>query len=533
MRARAALAAMAAGLLLLAGCTPAPPSPTGSPSPTSAVESGPLVHTDWSQLTPYQPFEAVEERWYEEYTDRLIPREDYGTLVPYAVPRSTYQLSWDDDGTLYTHQSYGFADRTGRVVTDPVFSSIYQFTAYLPSTGQVEYLPCWVISSGEILPGEENARCAVAALDGSWCTGFDYLGPSEGMGLAGGEDGLLLFDLEDRCAVLLSPEGKELLSIPAEREEFSDYWDLAGCGYDLMMGLSVSDGIVVRQRYDENYSFVGAELYDLSAGTWTELPDVTQVSPFSEGLAAARDGESGLWGYLDPRGEWAIAPAYTAADSFTGGQAIVWDGDRCLLLDTAGRTVRDLGLCEGAYRTGGYLSVTPLEGAAYWLDENGRQTPQELDGAQVTCSIDGCLCYSTGGELVRLFPDREVRLSTDYEPLGLNGDLLTLYRYDEAGQSWSYAMMDLSGQLLYCSDRCSSLYLLKDPLEPDAPALAVAMEGERYIVLSREGEPLFTSTAIPERYGDLLQASDSFSAGLRDLEGNWVLRLSSFGESLD
>ena len=137
-----ALAALLAVLmLLLAACVPAAqteetvspapsgthtlaPQGTGEPfvftrdnfprlnGSTSAVESGPLVHTDWSQLTPYQPFEAVEERWYEEYTDRLIPREDYGTLVPYAVPRSTYQLSWDDDGTLYTHQSYGFADRT-------------------------------------------------------------------------------------------------------------------------------------------------------------------------------------------------------------------------------------------------------------------------------------------------------------------------------------------------------------------------------------------------------------------------------------
>lgn len=42
--------------------------------------------------------------------------------------------------------------------------------------------------------------------------------------------------------------------------------------------------------------------------------------PFSEGLAAVK--QQGLWGAIDLRGEWAIAPALESLASFSGGLAI-------------------------------------------------------------------------------------------------------------------------------------------------------------------------------------------------------------------
>ena len=538
MRGRAALAGLVAGLLLLTGCTPAgPEAPTGEPAPTPPAvtgDPGPNVQTDWSQLTPYEPFEAVEERWYADYTDRLIPRDDYGTLVPYSVPSSSYQVSWDPEGNEYTHWSYGLADGSGRVVTDPVYDAVYQPSVYDTASGEASYLPFWLLESGGLLPGEDQPRCAVAALDGSWCTGFVYLGQSEGMGIAGSGDGLLLYDLEQDRAVLLGPDGDELLTLGLGGP-YEDYWEQVSHAYELMNSLSFREGILIWQHRDESYQPSGVTVYALPGGEPVEMPAVLELYPFSGGLAAAREWGSGLWGYVDQSGAWAIPPEYTSADSFVRGQAMAWDGDRCLILSPGGRVLHDLGECQSVYRSGDYFSVTPAEGEPVWLGPDGKTTPQTVDGARVTWT-DGCLTWSTGEELTIQTGGRTVRLDTGMELLRVDDGLLTLYDYHENGQDYVYALMDLSGELLWQSDRCDTLYLLEDPLDPDAPALAAAGSGEQeyeYDVLSREGEVLFHSTCPPQRYGGLIRAADQFSAGLRDGGGNWVLRLSSFGQSLD
>ena len=89
---RRLLAAALSGLLLLAAGCSGGREPASSPAPSSpspAPSAGPSVHTDWSALTPYQPFQPVGGRWYEERTDTLIPRDDYGPLVPYQGPTLT------------------------------------------------------------------------------------------------------------------------------------------------------------------------------------------------------------------------------------------------------------------------------------------------------------------------------------------------------------------------------------------------------------------------------------------------------------
>lgn len=53
------------------------------------------------------------------------------------------------------------------------------------------------------------------------------------------------------------------------------------------------------------------------------LPNISNMMPFSEGMAAVQDSKTSLWGYINISGKWLIKPKYTDADSFKGGYALV------------------------------------------------------------------------------------------------------------------------------------------------------------------------------------------------------------------
>ena len=67
----------------------------------------------------------------------------------------------------------------------------------------------------------------------------------------------------------------------------------------------------------------------------------TYVYPFSEGLAAATESESGDtgWGFIDTSGNWAIPPRYDGASSFQSGLAPVNRKKDCGYIDKAGTQV--------------------------------------------------------------------------------------------------------------------------------------------------------------------------------------------------
>lgn len=182
--------------LLLSACS-AEPSPTAAPTAasTAAPMSGPAVWTDWSQLGEREALpEPVGGRWYADYTDHLICREDYGRLVPYAGAR-LYGDWFIIDGCMY-----GLMTADGKVVTDPVFNCIYMpgyYTDGQSYTHQLLVLEKSKLALRESDIQETDVR-AVAAVDGSWCTGFDYIR------VWSGKDGLLLFTENDVSVLSLS-----------------------------------------------------------------------------------------------------------------------------------------------------------------------------------------------------------------------------------------------------------------------------------------------------------------------------------------
>lgn len=168
----------AALALMLTACTPKPaPSPTLAYTPTPPPEQAASVYTDWSKLGDKpQPLQQIGSRWYEGYTDTLLPQDDYGMLVPYAGLRLM------DDWPANTGCLYGLMTTDGVAVTDAVFSSVYPLHYY--DNGRSCKMPVLTLSGGN---EEGQLRIALAAMDGSWATEPKYCG------IGAAEEGALLF----------------------------------------------------------------------------------------------------------------------------------------------------------------------------------------------------------------------------------------------------------------------------------------------------------------------------------------------------
>lgn len=181
--------------LLLCSCG-SPGQTPGESEPAPAESGGIAVRTDWSKLGQRaEPPEPIGSRWYADYTGELIPRKDYGPLLPYVGLRLM------DDWPAANGCLYGLMTQDGVVVTDPVYSAVYRPSGY--DGADFYSLPVLLLEQGDEHADPESGNplaCAAAALDGSWCTPFDYCGA------ASGKQGLLLFQPDS--VTVMSADGE-------------------------------------------------------------------------------------------------------------------------------------------------------------------------------------------------------------------------------------------------------------------------------------------------------------------------------------
>lgn len=185
----------------------AAPDGSGAPEDTSPPSAG--VRVDWSRLDgpgfPVQP-DVDGGRWYPGFTGQLIPRNDYGPLVPFLGGQAYSFQHWEFEGEQLSYYSdwptpfYGLMTREGKIVVDPVFQSAWQYS-YSQNRAQ-KSLPVLVLGrSDPAYEGfGEGMRYAVAAEDGSWCTEFEFLS------YANRDDRLFLMGTEG-CTMLNSVSG--------------------------------------------------------------------------------------------------------------------------------------------------------------------------------------------------------------------------------------------------------------------------------------------------------------------------------------
>ncbi|WP_294855697.1 hypothetical protein [uncultured Oscillibacter sp.] len=169
---RARFLAGLSALMLLAGCGAPGPDSGESPEPVSPV------YTDWSKLTPYKP--AAPKPLYSRFEpyqgDTLTPRSDYGILIPYLGASLSVSNYITDSLPLY-----GLVTTDGRIVTEPVYASIYAVSGYTQGRSSAPFL---LLQKGDPSAGKGNGRdslagefsCTVAAPDGRWVRDFGIAG---------------------------------------------------------------------------------------------------------------------------------------------------------------------------------------------------------------------------------------------------------------------------------------------------------------------------------------------------------------------
>lgn len=228
--------------LLLSAC--GDPEPQQTPEPTPPP-SGVAVH--WDVLTP-RP-ENIAERRYEGYTDRLIPADDYGDLMPYigGEAATDWEQSW----------FYGLATHDGEIVTDPVYTEVNALGWFDYRQGKTRHedvlilrsaVPTGAAPSQEPAPDFED-RYGLAAIDGSWYTGQIYT-----MLICNSQLGALLFDTAGD-AVMIGLDGQEIFrwkagAIPVDGLDPDDFFgwiaNIVGSYMEFMSGYDEYDKPIVR-----------------------------------------------------------------------------------------------------------------------------------------------------------------------------------------------------------------------------------------------------------------------------------------------
>lgn len=100
-------------------------------------------------------------RWYAEYTDTLIPRDDYGELFAFTG-------GYISDKSGYTDVRYGLMTLDGKIVVDPVYTHYKRMNC-----GDTEYY-CMMYTINELYEGGEfYCESTLMKTDGSWMLKLD------------------------------------------------------------------------------------------------------------------------------------------------------------------------------------------------------------------------------------------------------------------------------------------------------------------------------------------------------------------------
>ncbi len=174
----------------------------------SASESTTQVTVHWDVLAPLQTNTILANRWYEDYTDDLIPSDEYGQLIPYIggeVSNTWWGSGW----------CYGLATTDGTIVTDPVFMTATYSGYYDQNTYCTIYPEPYVLLLGKAV-GEEYLY-ALAAGDGSWYTGLIYTAT-----LCASQDGRLMLEASGDI-VMINWHGQEVFRWVSDEIPLPDF----------------------------------------------------------------------------------------------------------------------------------------------------------------------------------------------------------------------------------------------------------------------------------------------------------------------
>lgn len=542
--------------LLLAGCA-TDPLPKPEQKPPAAVEESPAealpvpekepeavpeydsskpvtgVYVDTSKLTAFEPPEEIFTRYYEAFTEELIPG-DYGLLRPYYGSRAAFDM------TIYGGQdimngAMGLIDESGAIVVDPVYNSIDLM--YDRSIGKAA--PFYSLAK-ETWAEEEwgswmSRRYGVCSLDGSMSIPCDYeavacygdkiaalKNADEGILHVYDTDGALLLDTafwENRPRISYSDgmgamEVTDHLIFLSVMDDRADSWDIHFALYDWQ-------GNLISDQYD-----------------WV---DISGEAPYPCGNWESRENA-----YLDEYGR-VILQGLGQAGSFRGGQAVaeingvlqVIDPDGNRLWEPPAWPVYTIPTDTGYF----YNCTQEINGIT--KDRYFDSSFQELfPEAERVCHLDGDRFLVWQNGICSLWAGSRSVILEGAEDYNRN---YYSYNYDVEDkiliqcflqEQREYWLLDSELNLLSSGKlENEGVELLADRLTGDSVAVHYSTTGYYYpydfYVLEYPGAPKLEDVRVLDVYSGWYMVEDDFSSGYMDAEGNWLLRVSLMTDMVD
>lgn len=357
----------------------------------------------------YTDKNEVYGRWYKEHTDRLIPRKDYGELVPFLGSIKEFEITQADfimPGDIpRTVCKYGLATTDGRIVVDAVFDFI---NYYKLDNGKSIIFMSSHINGGQMEGGIDKGF--VAASDGSWIIGADnsfVSSTTEGMIVVVRHESYSFVGASAHSSVY-DYSGKLLFEKEGSVERFSE--GLAAVTIETYgsNGEYYSTGEYIDKKGKTVIPLNGGDSYYCSLGE------------FKNGIADI--SIKGKFGIMGKDGNWINEPAYNNCWRLNNDLFYVNDGENSLILNNEGKVVKSL--------------------------------PKGVESNQVSrCDVDGCDCngawYVHDGAVKDLFTD--IRVVCKENGLPATGTL-------RGGNCGYFSCVDSNGVKYLFDHRGNTLY---------------------------------------------------------------------------
>lgn len=338
--------------------------------------------------------------------------------------------------------SFGYLDIQGNVIVEPTYSRVNEIPTFeggnyirlvsdenvasiIDKTGKVQFTVgkdnvtdvgtptngyFWVETSKEEFIGYVYTTTYYSAKDMSVVATFENCEAENYTWSGGWINSGSNVDENGNAAVEHAQNGNQMFNISTYDPNFKaptneDEWTIDVDKMEAFQGVDVDERIssndntlgriatVVLKNKDKIYYYSTVD----QNGNVLLAPQKNIVfeNTFRKDLCPAQDVESGLWGYIDPYGNWKIEPQFTTATAFSGdGYAIV---NLRMVIDTNGKTV----LAPNGWTADG---LKTLSGTTYqYVTEGYRYT--------LTFSADGQLAFKRGSDYAWVTSKAEYTLS--------------------------------------------------------------------------------------------------------------------------
>lgn len=248
---------------------------------------------------------TVYNRLNSTYTAQLVASDSYGELFPFVGGFNTYKSTAEGSQKTLSNPVYGLCDKNGTVIVDAVYDAVKK---HLTDEGGYVY---------ELVKGSDGSDPKtgerwIAAVDGSWVVEI----PSNCVFRSVGAERVVFERTRTVRKVtyiyldFYDFSGKKRFTFDSKLAEDANTSYTVGAFAEGVAPVNVTVKTPNEKKDGEEQTYTESKYaYYIDNNGKTVYDKFSYCESFSKGYAVAAT-EEGLYGVIDPKGEWFIEPKY-------------------------------------------------------------------------------------------------------------------------------------------------------------------------------------------------------------------------------